>query len=288
MTRQKRSITLSIDEAEKAQLEQLALDFDQTWGDRPNVSKLIKAIAQGTLRLAVNHDWSPERIKALNLARGQLHDQGYGAEALAIANLLLERSELSHPLRQDIQAFVDYPAPPWRADIDRCLRRQRPFRLTYQDAAGLLWSFSVRHAKIAAIEERQYLVCWCDETDGNQDISQLQHNWTLRLDRIPEEAVISPIDGPWQPELAFVDVEMHLLGRLALAYRTKSKVDRVNEWDAERQVRRVVRRITSTFWFFREVRRYGADCVIVEPEDIRQRFVSELRVLVDRYGGGSE
>ncbi|MGB3136425.1 MAG: WYL domain-containing protein [Nodosilinea sp.] len=283
MTLKKRSITLSIDEAEKAQLEQLALDFDQTWGDRSNVSKLIKAIAQGKLRLAANHGWSADRVNALNLARGHLDDQGYKHEALAIAALLLERSELSPPLRQEIQSFIDMPGPTWRADVDRCLLRQRPFRLAYQDAAGLVWSFSVRHAKVTTLEERQYLVCWCDETEGNQDIPELQHNWTLRLDRIPEEAVISPIDGSWQPELGFVDVEMHLIGKLAFAYRTKSKADLINEWDADLQVRRVVRRIASTFWFFREARRYGAECAIAGPTSVRRRFSNELRQMIQHY-----
>jgi hypothetical protein len=166
--------------------------------------------------------------------------------------------------------------------------RQRPFRLTYQDAAGLLWNFSVRHARIAPLEERQYLLCWCDETAGNQDIPELQHNWTLRLDGIPEEAVISPIAGHWQPELGFVDVELHLMNRLAVAYRTKSKADLLNEWDADLQVRRVIRRITSTFWFFREVRRYGADCVVAGPEVVRDRFVDDLSQALQHYDRQSQ
>ena len=59
----------------------------------------------------------------------------------------------------------------------------------------------MRYAKIVRHEERQYLDCWCDETERNQDVEALSHNWSLRLDRIPEEAVISLVKGHWQPEL---------------------------------------------------------------------------------------
>lgn len=283
MSRKRSSITLSIDEAEKAQLERLALDFGQTWGDNPNVSKLMKAIARGQLRLAANHDWSRDRIDTLNRALNLLKDEGYLNEALSLAHLLLERSELNHPLRQEIQAWVEQPSAPWRIDIDRCIRQQRPFRLTYQDAADRLWNFTVRHAKIERHEDRQYLDCWCDETEGNQDVDALHHNWSLRLDRIPSEAVISPAEGHWQPELSHIEVEFLLLGGLAFGYRSKTKADLINEWQPDAQQRRVVRRVSNTFWFLREVRRYGADCLISSPISIREQFVKELRRLVEHY-----
>ncbi|WP_198808626.1 helix-turn-helix transcriptional regulator [Leptolyngbya sp. BL0902] len=283
MTRQKRSITLSIDETEKAQLEQLALDFGQNWGDRPNISKLLKAIATGKLRLAANHDWDKDRIDRLARGLNLLKDEGYWEEALTLAQLLLERSELNYPLRQELQAWVDRPGIPWRLEIDRCIRQQRPFRLTYQDAANRVWHFTVRHAKIERYEDHQYLHCWCDETEGNQDIAPLHHNWTFRLDRIPDEAVLSPAAGPWQPELSYLEVEFFLVGGLALGYRSKTKADIINEWQPETQRRRVVRRISNTFWFLRDVRRYGADCCIASPADLRERFVQELEQWMASY-----
>ncbi|MEO1294924.1 MAG: WYL domain-containing protein [Cyanobacteria bacterium J06636_16] len=283
MPRKRSSITLSISEHEKAQLEQLALEFGQTWGEKPNVSKLIKAIAQGKLRLAANHDWGGDRIDILNRAFNLLKDEGYSNEALELAHLLLERSELNHPLRQEIQAWVDKPGPSWRIDLDRCIRLQRPFRLAYQDAAERIWSFTVRHARIERHEDRQYLDCWCDETEGNQDIDALKHNWCLRLDRIPDEAAISPSEGHWQPELCHIQVEFHLLHGLAFGYRSKTKADLVNAWLPDQQIRRVVRRIHNTFWFFREVRRYGPDCVVVEPQDVRDRFAQDAIAMARHY-----
>ncbi len=283
MPSKRSSVTLSISAHEKARLEQLALDFGQMWGDSPNVSKLIKAIAKGKLRLATNHDWQRDRIDILNKAMNRLKDEGYFAEALELAHLLLERSELSRPLREEIQNWVDSPGLPWRRQLDACLQRNRPFRLAYQDAADLIWSFTVRHAKFERHEDRLYLDCWCDETEGNQDIEGLQHNWSLRLDRIPDEAMLSAVEGHWQPELGYVDIELHLLNRLALGYRSKTKADLYSEWLPEQQIRRVIRRVHNTFWFFREVRRYGADCEIIGPKEVRDRFIKELNKTVQNY-----
>lgn len=283
MLRKRSSITLSISADEKAQLERLALEFGQTWGDNPNVSKLIKAIAKQKIRLATNHDWQRDRIDILNRAMNQLKDEGYFGEAMELARLLLERSELSRPLRQEIQAWVDSPGLPWRRQLESFLKRDRPFRLDYQDAADRIWSFTVRHAKIERHEDRIYLDCWCDETEGNQDIEALAHNWSLRLDRIPDEALLSPVEGHWQPELSYVEVEFHLLNHLALGYRSKTKADLSSEWLPEQQVRRVVRRVRNTFWFFREVRRYGADCEIIGPQMVRDRFIQTLTKTIQNY-----
>ncbi|NET32737.1 MAG: WYL domain-containing protein [Cyanothece sp. SIO1E1] len=277
MTRKGQSITLSLSAADKAHLQQLADDFGQTWGNQPNISKLVKAIARNELRIAPNHDWSLERINALNQARGLLVDAGETETAMMIATLLLERSELTLPLRQELAAFVAQPAYPWRLEIDQFCKQQRPFELSYQDAAGRIWEFTIRHAKIIRRDQHDYLDCWCDQTVGNQDLPQLRHNWTLRLDRIPAEAVILPAEGTWRPNFPFIAVELHLLNGLAYAYRTKQGSDIENEWHPELpKVRRVVRRMTSTFWFFRDIKRYCPDCVIVSPAEVRDRYKQTL------------
>jgi predicted DNA-binding transcriptional regulator YafY len=38
------------------------------------------------------------------------------------------------------------------------------------------------------------------------------------------------------------------------------------------RVRRVVRKVSSTFWFLREVMQYAEDCVIISPESVRVAF----------------
>lgn len=284
MTRKGRSITLSLEESDKAQLEAIALELGMMWGDEPNISRLIKAIARRHLTVFPNNDWSRDRINTLDTARKLLIDEGKIGDALVLAQLLLERSELILPLRQELEQFVAKPAAPWRIEIDRYMRQQQPFQLSYQDATERVWNFTISFAIVNPHEDRQYLDCWCRETEGNQDLPALAHNWSLRFDRI-SDAAVSPIKGRWRGELDSIAVEMHLLHRLAFAYQTKIDVDEVNEWHPELpQVRRVVRRVTNTFWFFREVRRYGKDCIIVAPDAVRDRFKQELLAMVEQYG----
>jgi hypothetical protein len=52
MSRKQESITLSLSPEHKAKLEQRALEFGCLWGDRPNISSLLKAIADGDLLLS--------------------------------------------------------------------------------------------------------------------------------------------------------------------------------------------------------------------------------------------
>jgi hypothetical protein len=284
MGRRGQSITLSVSESDKAQLEALALEFGMTWGDRPNISRLVEAIARGQLVIALNHDWTGERIAALNRARTALIDAGELEMAVAIAQLLVERSELTIPLRNELEQFIQQPTPLWRLEVERHIRRQQPFQLSYQDAAERVWQFTIHYAELVTHEERQYLDCWCDETEGNQDLPELQHNWCLRLDRITD-ASVSSIVGQWHPGLAVVLVEIYLFRGLAFAYRSKTNQDEVNEWLTDvPQVRRVVRRVSSTFWFLREILRYGQDCEIISPEPMRDRLKQELGILCRRYG----
>ncbi|MEW5861164.1 MAG: WYL domain-containing protein, partial [Cyanobacteriota bacterium] len=80
-----------------------------------------------------------------------------------------------------------------------------------------------------------------------------------------------------------IEVDMHLFGGLAFAYQAKPE-DNTNEWlpDSQR-VRRVVRRVSSTFWFFREILRYGEDCTIVSPESVRSRLTDKIKSLCQQY-----
>lgn len=284
MGRKGQSMTLSISEREKAELERLAEQLGMSWGDSPNISKLIKAIANHQLLIAPNHNWSESLILALKQAVDTLIDAGHAQVALEIANLLLERSELSVPLRTEIERIISNPPPAWRIALERYINRQQPFQLSYQDAAGRIWNFHIYYAQINRHEDRFYLDCWCEETEGNQDLAELQHNWCLRLDRIPLETAIAPIKGKWKNELDSISVTIHLLNSLAFAYRSKTSQDIENELIPEiPSIRCVVRKTTSTFWFFREILRYGEDCLIVSPDSVRTHFKNKIMRLFQNY-----
>lgn len=283
MGRKGQSITLSISDQDKQHLEEIAREQGMLWGDRPNISRLVEALARRELQVGRNNDWSEARIRALQQSIQTLTDAGHPDSAQIIAQLLLERSELSIPLRSELERYLNTPIAPWRLEIDHHIRRQLPFQLTYRDAADHPWSFTIRHARITPYERREYLECWCEETDGNRDLPELQHNWTLRLDRIPD-AALSSVRGQWRSNLDFFEVELHLLGGLAFAYESKM-ADISNEWlsDQTPPVRRIVRQISSTFWFFREVLRYGEDCIVIAPQVVRERFWHKIRQLSEAY-----
>lgn len=283
MGRRGQSITLSISDKDKEQLEQIAIEQGMLWGDRPNISRLVEAIARRELLIGRNNDWSETRIRALHQSIQTLVDAGHPESAQIVAQLLSERSELPIPLRSEVDRFLETPPAPWRLELDQYIRRQIPFQLTYRDAADRPWSFSIRHARITPYERRQYLECWCEETGGNQDIPELQHNWTLRLDRIPD-AALGTVRGQWRPTLDYLDVEMHLLRGLAFAYEAKT-ADVSNQWLSGQTppVRQVIRRVSNTFWFFREVFRYGEDCIIVAPETVQGKFKQKLDLLYAAY-----
>lgn len=166
--------------------------------------------------------------------------------------------------------------------ISDFISQQQPFHLAYQDAAGRLRTYTVRYAQISYREKRNYLECWCEETEGNQDLPELQHNWTLRLDRINDAGLV-PINGSWRSGLDTVEVKFDLLGGLAHAYQQRSN-DAIVEWvSADPSVKRVVRHISNSFWFFREILPYGKDCVVRQPGSIRQKVKAHLEAACKLY-----
>lgn len=282
MSRKGQSITLSISERDKVELETLALEFGMKWGEKPNISRLVEAIARRQLLLGNNNDWSESRIRALNRAMGALIDIGQNEQAREIAKLLLERGELSVPMRTEIGDFLGKQPSAWRLQVNKYILRQQPFQISYEDAASRVFNFTVRHAVITNHEKRQYLDCWCEETEGNLDIEELKHNWCLRLDRI-QDAAVTTIDGEWRSHLAEIEVSMHLFNGLAFAYRAKPE-DKLNEWMPEQQrVKHVLRRVSFTFWFIREVMQYAPDCVVVSPENVRSLVKQKILTLCDLY-----
>jgi len=280
MGRKGQAITLSITDKEKEELAELARKFAMNWGDQPNISRLIKAIASHELKIAPNHDWEKSRLDALKQGIKALIDTGQPQVASQIANLLLERSELNYPDRLELEKLTKNPQLSWRLELDNYIQRQQPFKLTYQDPSERVWIFHVYHAQINRHDNRFYLDCWCQETEGNRDLPELQHNWCLRLDRITE-AAIAPQSGKWHQGLDFVKVEIHLLKGLAFAYQAKSE-DIVSEL-LPQAVKRVVKKVSNSFWFFREIQVYGEDCIIIEPEAIRQGFAEKIRQLLAHY-----
>jgi hypothetical protein len=283
MGRRGQSITLSISDLHKAQLEALALELGMTWGDRPNISKLVEAIAEKTLIVVPQPKWTTAQIQALDRGRIALVNFGKVTDALAIAQMLIEHGNLTIPLKAELEKFTTKPTQTWQIEVDRYIRRQQPFQLSYQDAAERVWYFHIHYAEINTHEDFQYLDCWCQESAENQDLPELSHNWFLRLDRITDAATM-PISEIWRSHLDTIEIEMHLFNRLAFAYKTKTNLDLENEWLVDSlQTKRVVRKVTSSFWFIREVLRYGKDCKVISPDVLCSLIKQEIDSMQTLY-----
>ena len=88
-------------------------------------------------------------------------------------------------------------------------------------------------------------------------------------------------DGQWRAEgLDFFKVYLHFYRGMVKAYEPRAR-DISNEVVGD--IRQVVRRVSNPFWLIREVFRYGKECVIVSPQNLRDRFQQELIALCSLY-----
>ena len=78
-------------------------------------------------------------------------------------------------------------------------------------------------------------------------------------------------------------VTFNLSGNLAFAYKPRDE-DIDNTWlDRNPPIRQIIRKISSTFWFYREIMPYAEDCEIIEPNDVREKFTEKVRSLYLKY-----
>jgi predicted DNA-binding transcriptional regulator YafY len=278
--RKKETITLSIPPGTKEQLEAIASELNLLWGNRPSISGLIVAIAQRKLEVGTKFSLTKVQVEALEQALKLLVDCGYLLQAQTVASLLIDKGNLELPLRQKLLTQVSQPSQAWRVLLEAQLATKTPFRLFYQDANKQYWEFTVRHGLITFREKRYYLEIWAEETQGNSDLPELSHNWSLRLDRISNLTVL-PTDGFWRDDLDSTKVYLHFCGRLVNAYESRPED---LEDEKKEGIRQVIRRVSNTYWLFREIRAYGDQCEIVAPESARVKFKEELRSQCKLYG----
>ena len=281
MTRKKETITLSIPPGTKEQLEAIALRLNILWGKEPSVSGLIVAIAQQQLEVGQPFTLNYERVNALRQAATDLIDTGDVEAAQTIITLLLDKGKLEAPLRKSLLKQVSNSSKGWRLEIDNLRNKKQPFHLLYRNSQDQELEYTVRYTEIRFYEKRFFLMVWCDETQDVEknipNLPELWHNRCLRLDRIVS---IVPMSGDWQGQLDYLKVQLHFTKGLIKAYEPKDD-DLEDEINGE--VRQVVRKVVNCFWLNREVRRYGKDCVIVSPENVRDFFKQELQELYNLY-----
>jgi len=280
MPRKKETITLSIPSGTKAKLEELARRLGIFWGKSPSISGLLVAIAQQPSELRKLFSLTPEQVTALRQAFRILLDTGHTGETQALLNLLLDHGNLEPPLRQSLTHLLNQPTEVWRSRVDELCEQKQPFKLTYTSPQTESLTYTVRYGEISFEEKRFYLNIWCEETEdiSKPHFPELIHNHCLRLDRINS---LEPTPGQWHHEgLDYLKVYLHFLGGMVKAYEAKP-----NDISSEvfGDMRQVVRRVSNPFWLIREVLRYGDECVIVSPENVRDRLKQKLLSLNKLY-----
>jgi len=282
MPRKKEALTLSVPPGTKAKLEAIAERLDIRWGNNHSPSGLVAAIAQQELEVGQPFKLDAAQVKALHQSVRDLMDAGHVEEARSVLTLLIDKGELEAPLRQNLIQQISQPLEGWRIQVDQYIAQKQPFHLLYQNSQGQHLEYTVRYAEVVFYEKRYYLQIWCDETDDSTDLPELRHNRCLRLDRI---RAIFPMGGEWRGRFDGVQVQLQFKGWLVRAYEPKD--DDVDD-QVVGDVRRVVRKVVNPFWLIREVRRYGADCVIVSPDAVRDRFQQELLAMLKLYSSQNE
>ncbi|WP_353932395.1 transcriptional regulator [Okeanomitos corallinicola TIOX110] len=280
MSRKKETITLSIPAGTKEQLEEIARKLRIFWGKSPSISGLLVAIAQKEFEVGEPFTLNSTQVTALQQAIGILKDSGFIEQAQTVSSLLLERGQLEPPMRQLLLQQVSQPTEAWRILVDQFRQSQQPFHLLYTNSQGQDTSFTVRYAEISFEEKRFFLNIWCDETEDivKQDFPELIHNRCLRLDRIKG---VVPVNGQWRHEgLDFLKVHLHFYKGMVKAYEPKPN-DISNEVIGE--VRQVVRTVSNPFWLVREIMRYGENCEIVSPENVRSLIKQKLIEQCQKY-----
>ncbi|NEO85327.1 MAG: WYL domain-containing protein [Spirulina sp. SIO3F2] len=280
MPRKKDTITLSVPPGTKEKLEAIAEQNQIYWGKKPSVSGLLGAIAQGELSVGQPFQLNRVQIESLRQALKNLIDAGHPDHAQVLMSLLLERGALEMPLKQELLRTIDQTTESVRVRLNQLIEHQQPFLLTYQNSQDETLVFTVRFAQIKLYEKRLYLQTWCKEIIDSEDIPELQHHRCFRLDRMQNKYLL-PIEEPWREGFDEVEVQLHLYGWLKKAYEPKPDdiADEIRD-----DYRWVKRRVINTFWFFRSIAPYYADCEIIAPASVRQRHQEHIAKLSQLYG----
>ncbi|BDA71410.1 unknown protein [Rivularia sp. IAM M-261] len=285
MPRKKDTITLSIPDGTKEQLEEIARRLNIFWGKSPSISGLLVAIAEKTYEIGKPFTFNQTQVGALLQGIRLLNDSGHTGEAQTLSRLLLERAELEAPMRQQVLQTISQPTEAWRVIVEQHLQNQQPFQLLYTNAQGEDLAYTVRYAEIAFEDNKGfYLYIWCDETDDilNPEYPELIHNRCLRLDRIK---TILPISGHWRHEgLDYLEVYLHFYKGMVKAYEPKAaSINKDISNEVIDGVRHVVKKAPHPFWLIRDVMKYAEDCEIVAPLSVRSRFKEKLKSLCQHY-----
>lgn len=182
---------------------------------------------------------------------------------------------------------------PWYPVLLEKIANKQPFVLNYTDAEGTSRNYKATYAQLTWREKRLYLEIY--DPAENQDyqksaLPELVHNRCFRVDRIVKDAGVLDLEEKWREDgLQTIEVTFDLFGGLAHSYNLQADelgIHSVRWIESELQdpKLRVIRKISSDFWFLRSIASYGEKCEIVSPDILREKAINNLKRLAKRYG----
>ncbi len=256
----------------------------QVAGREETISVILEREGSNTDGI-INDICSDPRIEVIYEAISLFKNSGDVSKAQILGNLLLEQGNLDSAIRQSVMNQLIHPDQSWRIVVEQSCQKKEPFRLFYKNSQQEYIAFTVRYAETSFEEEKGfYLNIWCDETEDikNPEYPELIHNRCLRFDRVK---TILPVKGQWRDEgLDYLEVHLHFCKGMVKAYKPKaSSVNKDISNEKVGDIREVVRKVANPFWLIREVFRYGKDCEIISPPEVRSRFRENLKSLCQAY-----
>ncbi|MEB3329429.1 MAG: WYL domain-containing protein [Candidatus Sericytochromatia bacterium] len=283
MQRNQTTLTLSVPPGTKERLAAIAARLGLRWGEQPSPSKLVAAVADGTVPVGAPLGLTEAQAGALLEALKALHDTGHVPEARELAPLLTSTGHLGPTQRMAVYAELSRSELPFRGVIEDAIASRTPVVFQYVGLKGTPSQYLARHLQLTIRERRWYVDIYSD-SKPSLDIPALANNRCLRLDKVVSAVPVLHAE-PWVPALASVEARLRLYGTDARYYERHA--DDLDVGDLlegpdtpEREVRR---RVTFSWWFVRDILRHGGACRVESPPELVDAVASHLRQAVARY-----
>jgi hypothetical protein len=163
------------------------------------------------------------------------------------------------------------------------IQKKKPFSLHYIDSQSQVTQFTCLFAELFNFEGSDYLNVWASESHENPtnpellyNYPELQNNYSLRIDRLPNDAnfIEIEVEGLWKEEgLDKIEVQFELFGNMCYAY-TRLEGDS-REWLSEKHLK-VTRKITNIYWFLQTMKRYSPLVKVISPKAIADEYLHDL------------
>ncbi|MEB3224113.1 MAG: WYL domain-containing protein [Candidatus Sericytochromatia bacterium] len=283
MQRNQTTLTLSVPPGTKERLAAIAERLGLRWGEQPSPSKLVAAVADGTVPVGTPLGLTGAQSDALLQAVKALHDAGRVAEVRELAPLLTAVGPLDPAQRMAVYAELSRSEMPFRGVIEDAIARQTPVVFQYVGLRGVPSQYLARHVKLTIRERRWYVDIYTDDKPSN-DVAALAHNRCLRLDKVVS-ALPVPHTEPWVSALDAIEAKLRLFGEDARFYEPHDDDVDVGEVieGPEGAERTVTRRVAFSWWFIRDILRHGRACKVEGPPDLVHVVAAHLREAAARY-----